>query len=240
MEFKSRVIGKLLEAAGVDFVVIDMEHGSYSISDVADIIGWFKDTSVEPFVRVPELKYYHIARALDIGAKGVLVPNVKNAKQANEIVDAVKYPPLGKRGACFGGLKLDFKNIDVKKQMEFFNKNTTIMCQIESPEGVYNLEEIAQVTGLDALWVGHFDLTQYMGIPGDFKNPKFIEAIKKVVDTAHKSKLMSIIKPGNIKELEIFLQIGFDIFSYGVDYMVYLSTLTNTFNKIRAINIKGI
>ena len=81
-EFRTRGIAQILAVAGVDFVVIDMEHGSFTLSETADMIAWLKATPVAPFVRVPEVQYHHIARVMDAGALGVVAPNVKSAAEA--------------------------------------------------------------------------------------------------------------------------------------------------------------
>ena len=102
-EFGTRGIAKILENAGLDFVLIDMEHTSFDMERVADLIAWFKATPIAPFVRVPQGFYHFLARVMDAGALGAMVANVESAEQAKAIVDAVKYAPLGHRGVGLGG-----------------------------------------------------------------------------------------------------------------------------------------
>ena len=235
IEFSSRGMAQILEAAGVDFAVIDMEHGAFTISDVADMVAWLKATPVAPFVRIPQMQYHFVARALDAGVLGVVAPNVQNSAEARALVDAAKYPPLGKRGFCFGGANSDFRFGDPGEYIQYSNENTTVICMIESPQGVDNVEEIATTPGVDALWVGHWDLTQYMGIRGQFHDEKFLYAVKRVVDTAKKHGMPAIIQPGNITQLQQFMDIGFNVFSWNGDFYVYKDALTQAIADVRKV-----
>src|SRR5436190_6826146 len=98
MEFSTRGIAKILDAAGVDFVLIDMEHTGFDTERIADLVAWFKATPIAPLVRVPQGLYHFLARTMDAGALGVMVGNVETAQQARDIVRAAKYAPLGNRG----------------------------------------------------------------------------------------------------------------------------------------------
>src|SRR6476646_745466 len=102
MEFGTRGVAKILEAAGLDFVVIDMEHTGFDAERIADLAAWLKATDIAPFVRVPQGLYHFLARTMDGGALGVMVGNVGTGGQARSIVDAVKYAPLGRRGLGLG------------------------------------------------------------------------------------------------------------------------------------------
>src|SRR6266568_6107643 len=108
MEFATRGIAKILEAAAVDFVVIDMEHTGFDTERIADLIAWFKATDIAPFVRVPQNLYHFLARTMDAGALGVMVGNVETPEQAREIVGAVKYAPMGHRGVGLGTAHTDY------------------------------------------------------------------------------------------------------------------------------------
>jgi 2-keto-3-deoxy-L-rhamnonate aldolase RhmA len=234
-EFNSRGVAKILDAAGVDFVVIDMEHSSFTLAEVADMVAWLKATPIAPFVRIPEVQYHLIARALDIGLLGVMAPNVQTAAQARAVVDAAKYPPLGKRGFHFGGASTDFLGGDVGEYVRYANENTTVICMIESPQGVENVEAIATTPGVDALWVGYGDLAQYMGIPGQFHDPGFLDALRQTVAAARKHGLAAIIQPGNAAQLKEWLAIGFNVISYGADFALYKEALTKAVAEIRQI-----
>ncbi|MEZ5353712.1 MAG: aldolase/citrate lyase family protein [Bryobacteraceae bacterium] len=232
-EFGTRGIAKILQSADLDFVLIDMEHSEFDTERVADLIAWFKATDIAPFVRVPQCLYHFLARVMDGGALGVMVPNVETFEQARLIVDSVKYAPLGKRGVGLGGAHTDYIGPDPVSYFERSNSNTTIICQIESPVGLENLEAIASTPGVDVLWVGHFDLSQGMGIPGDFQNPRFLEALEHVVATARKHGLRAGIQPATLEQADQWLEIGFDVISWKADAALYGGALRGELASLR-------
>lgn len=234
-EFGTRGMAQILENAGVDFVIIDSEHAAFSTAQIADQVAWFRATSIAPFVRIPQIDYHWIARTLDNGALGLMVPNVKNGAEAKAIVAAAKYSPLGQRGCIFGNAHTDFRTVVPSEAMAEANQNTTIICQIESVEGVNNLEAIASTPGVDVLWVGHFDLTNSQGIPGQFQNPIFLEAMHKVVACCRKYGLAAGIQPGNLTQAQEWMAMGFNAISYSGDFFVYGEAMKQGVAGVRAL-----
>jgi 2-keto-3-deoxy-L-rhamnonate aldolase RhmA len=235
MEFGTRGAAKILEAAGVDFVVIDMEHTGFDAERVADLIAWFKATDITPFVRVPQGVYHFLARTMDAGALGVMVANVETGEQARSIVDAVKYAPLGKRGVGLGTAHTDYLQPDPLTYFEYANRNTTVICQIESEAGLRNLDAIATTPGVDILWVGHFDLTQSMGIPAKFSDPRFTAALKQVVEAANRHGKLAAIQPSTFEQAEEWLRLGFHFLSWKTDIAVYREALRKEIEELRKL-----
>jgi 2-dehydro-3-deoxyglucarate aldolase/4-hydroxy-2-oxoheptanedioate aldolase len=233
MEFGTRGIAKLIESADVDFVVIDMEHNGFGSERVADLMAWFKATDIAPFVRVPQALYHFLARTMDVGALGVMVGNVETADQARAIVSAVKYAPLGNRGVGLGTAHNDYIPPDPVAYMREANENTTVICQIESRTGLANLNAIAGTEGVDALWVGHFDLSQSMGIPGQFEDPHFVEALSSVVNAAETHRKASAIQPGTMEQAERWLALGFRVLSWKTDIALYRGALQREIRALR-------
>jgi len=235
LEFGTRGMPKILEAAGLDFVVVDMEHTGFTSADVADMMAWFKATPIAPFVRVPQVQYHFIARALDAGAFGIMAPNVQRATQARAIVDAARYTPLGNRGLTTGAAHTDFKSVQPREFMDQANQNTTVICQIESQGGLDDLDGIASTPGVDVLWVGHGDLSKSLSIPGQFHHPRFLDALKLVVGTARSHGLAAGIQPGSLAQAQEWMEIGFNVISYGGDLRVYLKALTEAVSAVRKL-----
>lgn len=233
VEFNSHGTARILEAANVDFAVIDMEHGAFTVRDVANMVSWFSATTVVAFVRIPPRDYHLISRVMDAGAQGVVVANVTDADQAHQIVNAVKYAPMGKRGFSCGGATSDYRMGDPQEYASESNEQTVAICMIESPEGVENVDKIAATPGVDALWVGHWDLSQYMGIPGDFACDAFRNAVKRIIESARKHSLPTVIQPGNMEQLRQFKDLGFHIFSWGGDFYVYRQALTEAVSLVK-------
>lgn len=232
-EFATRGIAQILDSVDIDFVVYDMEHSGFDLDRIADLLAWTHGCSFAPFVRVPEDKYHFLARVLDAGALGVMVANVKTSAQAAAIVDAVKYPPQGRRGLGLGHAHNNYVAPNPADYLNYANRNTTVICQIESPEGVANADAIAATPGVDVLWVGHYDLTATMGILADFDHPDFHAALKSVVAAAHKHGKAAAIQPGSAAQLAAWRAIGFNILSYGADSGIYRFALAEAIGRIR-------
>lgn len=236
MEFGVRGLAKMLEVADVDFALIDLEHAPFSMGDMANVVAWLKATDIAPFVRVPEPTYHFIARTLDAGALGIMVPNVKSGAQAQAIVNAAKYAPLGQRGVGLGGSNSDYRGGNAVELMAYANQNTTLICQIESVEGIANLDEIASTPGIDVIWVGHFDLTQSMGIPGQFDHPRFLEALQIVVAAGNRHQVGIGIQPRDLVQAQEWMEVGFNVISYTTDIGVYTAALQEGVNGLRTLS----
>jgi 2-keto-3-deoxy-L-rhamnonate aldolase RhmA len=232
-EFGTRGMPKILEAADVDFVLIDMEHSTFGGERVADLLALFKATPIAPFVRVPQPLYHFLARAMDAGALGVMVANVETPEQAREIVSAVKYAPMGHRGVGLGTSHTDFVVPDPAAYFREANENTTVIAMIESPRGVANAEAIAATPGVDVLWVGHFDLTQAMGIPAQFHHADFLAAIQRVIAATRKHNKIAGINPSVPEQAEEWIAAGFNAISWGNDVTVYRNALTPAIQNLR-------
>lgn len=235
MEFATHGVAQMLATADLDFLLIDMEHSPFTSQDVARLVAWFQSTEIAPFVRVPMTQYHFIARCLDAGALGVMVPNVKTGAQAQKIVDSVKYAPLGDRGVALGGALTGYQAVSPGEFLAESNRNTTIICQIESVEGLENLEAIAGTPGVDCLWVGHFDLTNSMGIPGQFGSQRFLDALAQVVESARKHGLAAGIQPGSPEQAQQWMGMGFNMISYSADHALYRAAVVQGAATVRQI-----
>ncbi len=233
MEFSTRGIAKLVEAAGADFALLDMEHSGIDLERIADLLAWFKATPLAPIVRVPASQHHFIARVLDAGALGVMAPNVETVEQARLIVDAAKYAPEGRRGLGLGSAHNDYLPPQPAEYLREANASTSVICQIESETGLANLEAIAALPGVDALWVGHFDLTQSMGIVGEFQHPRFLEAIARVAGTARRHGKGAGMQPGSVEQAAAWMKLGYNVISFSSDIAVYRTALASGVTAVR-------
>jgi 2-dehydro-3-deoxyglucarate aldolase/4-hydroxy-2-oxoheptanedioate aldolase len=183
-EFFTPGMPRLLANAGAEFALYCMEHTGAGFETLRPQFSLCRALGVVPLVRVPGTEYDFIARALDCGALGVMVPLVDTAEQAQFIVSCTRYPPEGRRGAAFGFAHDDYQGGDVAEKMRMIHERTLVIAMIETARGLENVEAIAAVPGVDVLWLGHFDLTNFLGIPGDFSHPKYKEAIKRITSAA--------------------------------------------------------
>jgi len=234
MEFRTRGIGRILEAADLDFAVVDMEHSNFDAGDIADLMSWFRGCSFAPLVRIPQNEYHFTARALDAGALGIMAPNVETPEDAERLVRAAKYAPRGNRGVGLGTAHNDYlMPPDPSAYLREANERTTIICQIESPLGVENAERIAAVDGVDCLWVGHFDLSQAMRITGKFQHPEFLAALDAVVRAATKHGKYAGAQPGTADQARQWWTTGFRVLSWRSDIALYRLALQDGMKTLR-------
>lgn len=235
MEFQTRGTVQILDAAGADFALIDMEHSGFTLGDVGNLLAWLKATDVSPIVRVPANEYHFIARVMDAGAHGVMIPNVRSAEEAIAAQDAMRYAPLGGRGLGLGSAHNDYRPPQPVEYMAEANQRNFLICQIESQQALDDLDEVAATQGVDCLWVGHFDLTQSMGIVAEFDNPRFVDALRKVAETAKGAGLAAGIQPGSLEQAQQWVPLGYNLISYGADHGVYRKALTDGVAAVRGI-----
>lgn len=185
-EFFSPGISQILANAGCRFALYDMEHTGLGFETLKWLFSSCRGLPIEPMVRVPRGEYTWLARALDLGARGVMIPMVESEEQAKSIVQACRYPPVGRRGAAFGFAQCDYQGGDVADKIRRSHERTLVIAQIETERGLEQVDRIAAVDGVDVLWVGHFDLSNFMGIPGKFDDPRFDSAMRAVVDACRR------------------------------------------------------
>ncbi len=234
VEFATPGIGHILKSAGCDFVLFDLEHSGFGFETVKSAIRYFEAADLPCIVRVPSLEYHHIARALDMGAEGLMLPMVGNADQVRKIINSMKYHPLGNRGVALGVAHDRYRTGAVLDKLGSANKRTTLFVQIETAEGVENADEMAAIEGVDCLWVGHFDLSASLGIPGEFDNQKFKDAIAKTAAATKKhNKSLGRLVPTVEQGIEIYGE-GFDFICYSGDVWVLHAALADAVGKLRA------
>ncbi len=180
-EFFTPGIAEILRRAGCAFVIYDMEHAGLGYESLKAQAAYCRGTGIVPIARVPRGDYHFLARALDVGCEGVMIPMVESVEQASAIAEATRYPPMGRRGAAFGFAHDHYAAGDPAEKIAAANARTLVIAQIETERGLAKVEDIAAVPGIDVLWVGHFDLTNFLGIPGQFEHPLFLDALRRVV-----------------------------------------------------------
>ena len=220
-EFNTTGIGRIAAEAGAEFAVFDMEHTGWSIETIRMLIATTRTTAMIPMVRVPATEYHFIARVLDMGAMGVMAPMVEDAQQAAKLVASAKYPPVGRRGAAFTVAHDDYAGGNLLEKINTSNSETFLIAQIETAAGLRNVEEIAAVGGIDCLWIGHFDLTNSLGICGQFDHAKFKEAIEQVLAACRRHGKTPGFLAGDVATGKSLLDQGFRMLAYGGDLWLY-------------------
>jgi 2-keto-3-deoxy-L-rhamnonate aldolase RhmA len=233
VEFATPGIGHILKSAGCDFVLFDLEHSGFGFETVKSALRYFEAAELPAIVRVPSKDYHHIARALDMGAEGIMLPMVGSAEEVRHIINSVKYHPMGRRGVALQVAHDRYRPGPVSEKLGSANLRTTVFCQIETAEGVKNADAIAAIDGVDCLWVGHFDLSSSLGIPGEFDHRLFTDAITRVAKATQKhNKAYGRLVPTVEQGIEIH-RAGFDFICYSGDVWVLHNALAEAISRLR-------
>jgi 2-keto-3-deoxy-L-rhamnonate aldolase RhmA len=181
VEFRQPSVMQLLSHAGFDFVIIDSEHGPFSMETVADLSRAARMHGVTPIVRIPEVSYSAVTRPLDAGAQGIMIPRVTNPTQVRNALSMMKYPPAGERGSVVGRGHTNFLSGKIDEVTASANNESMIIVQIETRQALEQLDDILTLKGVDAALVGPTDLSVALGVPGEMNHPALVEAISKIL-----------------------------------------------------------
>src|SRR6201994_3376292 len=184
---RSVEIAKAMAVAGLDWLFLDMEHGVMSLEACAQIAAAALDAGIAPIARVPNGEYAIATRALDNGAMGIVVPHVDTAAEAREVVQKLKYPPVGHRSVGGWGPHYELQKLSTGDAVKALNAANLTVVMLETPTAIANAAEIAMVPGVDVLLIGSNDLCAEMGIPGDFGSDRLAEAYGTMIAACSKA-----------------------------------------------------
>jgi 2-keto-3-deoxy-L-rhamnonate aldolase RhmA len=215
-------IGPMLAAAGAEFVLYDMEHGRCDITLLAEMVASCRGSDIVPVVRVPDYNFRPLSRVLDLGARGVMVPRVETRAQAEEIVAQLKYAPLGRRGVALG-VAHDLYQAGGAEYFGAANELAIVILLLETAKAFENLDEILSVPGVDVAWMGHYDLTVSMGIPAEFENPRFLDAMDALVACCRRHGVAPGFLPATPESATRWIGKGFRMISMSSDIGIFLN-----------------
>ncbi|WP_255171267.1 HpcH/HpaI aldolase family protein [Natrononativus amylolyticus] len=209
-------------ARGFDFVIIDTEHTPTGLESLENSLRAVEalEEDVTPFVRVPWNDPVRIKRVLDLGVAGLMIPMIETAEGAERAVEAMRYPPEGVRGAAparasdYGRTFSDY--------FETANEQLTTIVQIETERGVENAAEIVAVDGVDAVIVGHGDLSASLGVFGEWESERFQTALQSVIDVAHDADTPVGMLATDRDGIHRWIDVGVDFVIVGMD-IAYLA-----------------
>jgi 2-dehydro-3-deoxyglucarate aldolase len=225
----STTVAELMARSGFDFVTIDMEHSPVSIELLADLLRALSSgsTKCKAFVRTVGHDYQDIKRYMDAGADGVIVPFVNDHVTAKKIVSAVKYPPQGSRGVGFA--RDNGYGMRIMQKLKDANEQSFICVQIEHTDGIRQLDKILDVSGVDAAFLGPYDLSASMGIAGNFTHPIFQEASSRFLQCCKAHNVIAgihVVQPNPDEVIERLRQ-GYEMIAYSLD----ITFLTHSINE---------
>ena len=230
-------IVRIAKTAGFDAIYVDLEHSSLSVDATGQICRAALEAGIAPFVRVPANTPDYIQRALDGGALGVIAPNVRSAEEARAVVAAVKYPPLGGRGASGSLPQLQYRSFPAVEANAAVNAATMVIVQFESADAIDKAEEIVAVDGVDMVLIGTNDLLADMGLDGQFEHAKVHDAYARTISACRKhGKHVGVgglaSRPKLVAE---FVKMGARYVSTGTDLAFLLAEATRRAQQVRDI-----
>ncbi len=231
----SSMTAEIAARAGFDWVVIDLEHGAGDHESCLHQLQAIAGSPTAPIVRIAWNDLPRFKRVLDLGAAGVVVPYVTSAREAEQAVGAMRYPPQGMRGAASLNRAADF-GASFTEYLATANEKLTTVIQIETQSALDVVDEIAAVDGADVLFVGPLDLSINLGLPQQFEHPRFREALKKVSDAARsrgKAAGILLFGPG---QLEQTVADGYTFIGLGSDGGVLaagMASLAGAFSRFK-------
>ena len=233
-ELGAPTAAEALALSGLDYIIIDTEHGSADPALALECIRAAKLYHTTPLARVQAISRDAILRLLDAGAMGLIIPSVRTAEEARQIVEYGKYAPLGKRGvsasAGTGFWMEPYACNGLPALFETANRETMLIPQCETAQCLADLAAIVSTPGIDGIFVGPFDLSCAMGIPGEFEKPEFQAALRRIPAVCHAAGKPAFIFAADMAHARAYLEMGYDSLTYGLDAVV----LAHAYQNIRA------
>lgn len=230
----SPIMMECLGRTGLDFVVIDNEHAPMEAETTTDLIRAAELVGLCPLTRVREISRPAILKLLDVGAKGLIIPNVQSVDDVKTLISYAKYYPLGERGFCptrKDGWGFDMPDA-VPEVMRKCNEATLLIPQCETMGALESIEEITALEGVDGIFVGPFDLSISMGIPGQFSSERFQSALTRILRACHEAGKFCLFFGGTKEAVQQGFARGFDGMAYGIDTMLFIELLRKEFGVV--------
>jgi len=208
-------VAEVMANMGFDWLVFDNEHAPLSTETTQLLIQAMSSTETVPIVRMPWNDMVEIKRALDIGAYGVVIPWVNSKEEALYAVRACKYPPAGLRGV--GPRRASRYGLDIKEYLQQANDEILVVVQIETQQAVDRIDEILSVEGIDAFFIGPYDLSASLGYLGQPDHPKALETYYRLLDAAKRTGVASGIHASNLQLAKHYIEKGFQFVALNDD-----------------------
>jgi 2-dehydro-3-deoxyglucarate aldolase len=216
MQIPSSSVAEIMGASGYDWVAIDLEHGAISTHELPDLFRAIELGGTLPLVRLADGSAQNCKAALDAGAGGVIIPMVESASQLERTRSNCCWPPSGTRGVAFSRANLFGKHF---KEYIKEAQSPLIVAMIESIAGLENIADILDVPGLDAIFIGPYDLSASMGIMAQFNDARFIEALAEITEAARDKSIpigIHVVEPSR-EQVQFRIDEGYCFIAYSID-----------------------
>ena len=219
--------------AGFDFAILDMEHGPVEFFHLQHLIRGAEVAGLIPVVRTCDSSETAIGKALDLGAKGVQIPQIQSADEARAAVRAAKYYPVGERGVC---RFVRAANYSSTPRNEYFvaANDALVILQVEGTQALSKLDEILAVEGFDILFIGPYDLSQSLGVPGQVSHPTVVDAIGKITEQARAAGVVTGVFCDTPEAAARWRSTGIQYLSYSVDVGIFTDACRSIVNRLHS------
>jgi 2-keto-3-deoxy-L-rhamnonate aldolase RhmA len=231
--YRSAEIARAFAVAGFDYVFIDMEHGSYDLETVHDMIKTSLESGITPIARVCELAYSLVARLLDCGAQGIILPRVEDPKILAETLSWLRFPPMGKRGYGVNPTMIGYEPRSFGEIIEHQNRNTLGVVQFETVKAIERADELLSVPGLDVIMVGPADLSIALGIPGQFENPLLVSTVDRLIEKCNRHGVVPGIQTRSVAMAKFWAERGMRFVGASAEHALLLEKAKETVNQLK-------
>ena len=222
LKIPAAVPAELAGLAGFDFCIIDLEHSPFTFERAEEIVRAAQGAGVAPIIRTFDGQPPTLVRALDTGCEGILVPNVKSAPETETVVHGARFHPLGERGMDPHARAARYRTIPKEVYFAEANVRTLLGVQIEGVMGVQNLESIVGVKGTDLIFIGPYDLSQSLGLPGQIQAPAVLAKVQEIVTAVRGAGKVVGIYADNVEEARRWRDLGIQFIAISVDVYLFL------------------
>ena len=213
----SSFVVDVIARTGIDFVVIDLEHGTMSMETAEDMVRAAQLQGCQAIIRVGDDQENTILHALETGCEAIMVPHVSNVESGKRVVNAARYAPFGKRGLSPYTRCHNYTHEGLAESMEMHTKDTLVGVLVEGQAGIANLKEICEIPGLDLVYLGMYDISQSVGLPGQLEHPDVLKQLKHCLNIIKESGKMAGTFSRDIKACRNFREMGFVFVAYVAD-----------------------
>jgi len=223
-ESGSTITAECLALGGLDYIIIDTEHGPFETESAMEYIAACERRGATPLVRIKDKTRPSVLKMLDVGAGGLIIPGINDIGEIRDIVRFGKYYPQGERGVAFGR-GCGYGYAEPKPLEEYFsdcNRETMLLPQCETAGCLEDIENIAAEPGVDGIFIGPYDLSTALGIPGKFDDPLMKEAVERILNACRKAGKFSMIYADNGQTARELFDQGFDSVAVNMDTILYI------------------
>ncbi len=222
----------VLGSTELDFVIIDMEHGSMSFETIENMVRAAEATGISPIVRVWDDHEQILLRTLETGVQTVMVPHVNTAEDTEIIAKVCKYYPEGNRGLSPYTIIHNFTHDNIQESLQKANDETLVGILVEGQEGLNNLRDIVKISGIDLIYLGLFDICQSVGLPGQLNHPKVLDEVKKCQEVIQSNGIAAGSMAIDIEYVEMLKNLNYQFIAYLNDAAAMKKHYTNLLQTI--------